>query len=77
MNGTFYQGSKPTLLTVNVPALDGGEGGGVRVLQRIKRSQPAAVQKAATRCHSREKALKTLLHQTLRKPVLLNQKRSC
>ena len=29
-----YQRPKPTLLAVNVPALDGGEGGRVRVLQK-------------------------------------------
>ena len=34
INVMFYQRSKPTLLTVNMPALDGGERGCVRVLQR-------------------------------------------
>lgn len=34
--GFFYQGPKPALLTVDMPALDGGEGGGVRVLQGQK-----------------------------------------
>lgn len=49
----FYQRSKPALLAVNMPALDGGERGGVRVLQR-QNTDPddslLVVQKAATRC---------------------------
>lgn len=49
----FYQRPKPTLLTVNMPALDGGQGGGVRVLQRENTGDEASlpvVHKAATRC---------------------------
>lgn len=49
----FYQRSQPTLLTVNMPALDGGEGCGVGVLQREKTDDEGScpvVQKAATRC---------------------------
>lgn len=34
INLRFYQRSKPTLLTVNMPTLDGGEWGCVCVLQR-------------------------------------------
>ena len=48
INVRCYQRSKPTLLTVDVPALDGGERGRVRVLQRDK--QKHVVQEAATRC---------------------------
>lgn len=47
-----YQRPKPTLLAVNVPALDGGEGGRVRVLQRQNAGHDgslAALPRAATR----------------------------